>query len=148
VVYSHRAVRELPIELARADTLPGSRMGGGGSDGRLDPVDGARVDAWKRTRTGLRHLMWADAGIARSDERLGLASDALADTARDIELEFAAGELDPTLIELRNLAEVARLIVRSARQRRESRGLHYNTDHPHRDNERHLRDTVLSRDRS
>ena len=47
--------------------------------------------------------------------------------------------------ELRNLLQVAELIVRCARLRRESRGLHYTLDHPYRDNEHGLRDTVVSR---
>ena len=41
--------------------------------------------------------------------------------------------------------EVARLIVRCAQRRRESRGLHFTESYPHRDSERFLRDTVLAR---
>jgi L-aspartate oxidase len=51
----------------------------------------------------------------------------------------------PDTIELRNLVESALLVVRCARRRPESRGLHQNTDHPHRDNERLLRDTLVVR---
>ena len=49
----------------------------------------------------------------------------------------------PAGVELRNLLQTAELIVRCARLRRESRGLHFNVDHPWRDNERFLRDTVV-----
>ena len=54
--------------------------------------------------------------------------------------------LDAARIELRNLAETAALIIESARRRRESRGLHFVADHPFRDNENQLRDTVLVAD--
>jgi L-aspartate oxidase len=53
--------------------------------------------------------------------------------------------LRPEGIELRNLIEVSRLIVKAARYRHESRGLHFNLDFPYRDNERLLRDTVMKR---
>ena len=49
------------------------------------------------------------------------------------------------LIELRNIALVAELIIRSAQRRKESRGLHYSIDSPMRDDVNWLRDTVLKR---
>jgi L-aspartate oxidase len=53
----------------------------------------------------------------------------------------------PDLVELRNIVMVGLLIVRSARIRKESRGLHYNLDHPDRDDAVWQKDTVLQRER-
>jgi L-aspartate oxidase len=92
----------------------------------------------------VRRLMWDMVGIVRTDERLASAEDRLRRMRVEIERDFAAVRLTPDLVELRNLALVAQLIVRSARWRRESRGLHYNLDHPRRSS-RYRRDTVLVR---
>jgi len=89
--------------------------------------------------------MWECAGIVRSDELLARAEHRLREMKRETELEFAAMVPDARLVELRNLIETSLLVVRSARWRRESRGLHYTIDHPYRDNERYLRDTVIER---
>ena len=53
--------------------------------------------------------------------------------------------LTPDLIELRNLAVIADLIVQSASLRRESRGLHYILDYPEKNDREYLRDTVLQK---
>ncbi|MGD8319813.1 MAG: L-aspartate oxidase [Gemmatimonadota bacterium] len=96
-------------------------------------------------RTELRSLMWELVGIVRSDERLERAEAEIARLSSAEALRWLRTRWTAEGAELRNLLQVAELIVRCARLRRESRGLHYTVDHPHRDNERCLRDTVVSR---
>ena len=67
--------------------------------------------------------------------------------AREIEALYNKHRLDGELVQLRSLATVAQLIARSARQRLESRGVHYNCDHPTRDDDCWQRPTLLVKDR-
>ncbi len=95
-------------------------------------------------REQLRGIMWEDVGIVRSDERLGKAWTHIKQVKQEAEDLFMRGQLTCSSIELRNLATVGDLIVRSALMRQESRGLHYNVDHPERDDRHWQRDTVLT----
>lgn len=92
----------------------------------------------------VRALMWDFVGIARNDHRLELAARYLEIFRNSVESYYWDFVLDRDLIELRNLALVAELIVSSARARLESRGLHFNEDHPGRDDARYAGPTVLT----
>ena len=94
-------------------------------------------------RRALRELMWKDVGIVRSDRSLARASVETGRMAREIDALYDGVAFDVELAQLRNLATVAELIVRSARMRLESRGGHYNSDHPERDDANWQRPTLL-----
>jgi len=78
----------------------------------------------------VRRVMWDLVGIVRTDERLAFAARRLALLSEEIERDYRRLRLSPDLIELRNITLVGSLIVASAQRRLESRGLHYNLDHP------------------
>jgi len=81
----------------------------------------------------LKRIMWDYAGIVRSDEGLKKGEE---------ELERLKSEA-PEILELKNMITVAELVIRCAILRKESRGLHYNIDHPEKDDKRFKKDTIL-----
>ena len=94
-------------------------------------------------RQEIAQLMWDYVGIVRSNYRLDKARERLEILSRDIEDFYRKNPVRGDVIELRNIATVARLIVKSARTREESRGLHFNLDYPERDDQKWLKETVL-----
>jgi L-aspartate oxidase len=93
----------------------------------------------------LRRLMWDYVGIVRTNRRLQRAKKRIANLQEEIQEYYWDFFVTRDLLELRNLATVAELIVTCALLRPESRGLHYNLDYPNPDSAWAQRDTVLRR---
>ena len=91
----------------------------------------------------LRQFMWDYVGIVRTNKRLERASHRVDLLQSEIREYYSNFRISADLIELRNLATVAELIIKCARHRRESRGLHYTLDYPDLDTRLSPTPTVL-----
>jgi L-aspartate oxidase len=142
VVFAHRAYLDGVKELA---TLPAARILPTGlpewSVGHAVELE-EQIDI-AATWHEIRSVMWNYVGIVRSNHRLMRARRRLEILKEEINDYYWSHLLTRDLIELRNLVDVADLIVTSAQLRKESRGLHYTVDYPARDDVFFKRDTVL-----
>jgi L-aspartate oxidase len=142
LVYADRAARQVAADLAGLDfgaapaPVPWDEVGTSDSDERI-----VVSHNWDE----IRRCMWNYVGIVRSDKRLERAQRRIDNINNEIREYYWNFKVEPPLIELRNIATVADLIVRCALHRKESRGLHYNIAYPRRDDRRWRKDTVLRR---
>lgn len=97
------------------------------AEGTTEPKEMVLItQSWKE----LKEIMSYYVGIVRTDERLDRATKRLYILYKETEELYHRTKISPQLCELRNLITVAYLVATSADMRHESRGLHYNTDHP------------------
>jgi L-aspartate oxidase len=140
MVGAHHAAEEVRRRLERVPRAP--RAERWQARGTHPPFETVVFD---HNWDSVRRVMWDLVGIVRSDQRLDFAARRLALLREEIELDYRRLRLSPDLVELRNIALVGSLIVESARRRPESRGLHFNLDHPRTARAWAGRDTILRR---
>jgi L-aspartate oxidase len=141
LVMADRAA-QASFEDAASAPAPGAREPGVWPTGRLGHAPSEAVlisHSWDE----IRRFMWNYVGLVRSDHRLRMAAARLRLVKAEIDEFFRNFEVDADLIEVRNIAVVADLIIRSATERKESRGLHFSLDWPERDDLRFKHDTIL-----
>jgi L-aspartate oxidase len=128
LVFGDACARDI---VANWDRLPAPPVIRAWDESRVTDSDEEVVIAqcWRE----IRQFMWNFVGIVRTTKRLERAKHRIDLLRREVEDYYSHFRVTPDLIELRNLVEVADLIIRSALSRHESRGLHYTLDYPQTD---------------
>jgi L-aspartate oxidase len=125
LVFGEAAAKHIAANFADLPDVPEIRAW---DESRVTDSDEEVVIA--QTWGEIRRFMWNYVGIVRTTKRLERAKHRIDMLRQEVRDYYAHFRVTPDLIELRNLVEVADLIIRSALSRLESRGLHYTLDYP------------------
>lgn len=142
LVYSHMAAQQAVKDIdtfdftSTPDPPPWDEVG---------TTDSDEVIMVSQNWDEIRRFMWNYVGIVRSNKRLERAERRIEIIQKEIREYYWDFRVSPDLIELRNIAMVAELIIKCAGHRKESRGLHHNIEYPYRDDMRWQKDTILRR---
>jgi L-aspartate oxidase len=142
LVFGHRAAQTAHDEV-KSVAAPTAAPSEWDSGAAVDSDEHVVVShSWEE----IRRLMWNYVGIVRSGKRLLRARHRLDLLREEIREYYWKFKVTRDVIELRNIADVAHLIVECASRRKESRGLHYTLDYPNTDDHNWLHDTTVSRE--
>jgi L-aspartate oxidase len=138
LVFSHRAAISASTDIGKSrSAIPPIKD--------WDDTATFNAEEWvliSHNRREIQQVMWDYVGIVRSTLRLERAQRRMELIKSEVENFYKKTKVTEQLLELRNLALCATLIIRCAMKRRESRGLHHTTDHPDRDDVHFLTDTI------
>lgn len=139
LVFSHRAsVNAIEFRKGHTSAIPAMREWD--DSGTLNSEEWILVS---HDRKEIQQIMWDYVGIVRSDLRLERALRRLELIRNEVEVFYKKTKITEGLLELRNLAQCASLIITSALKRKESRGLHVTTDFRDRNDAEFLCDTIV-----
>ncbi|CAN2040577.1 L-aspartate oxidase [Candidatus Magnetomoraceae bacterium gMMP-15] len=142
LVYADHSAKQAVIDFKNYDSLPCPNTPPWDEVGTTDSDEAIMVSHnWDE----IRRFMWNYVGIVRSDKRLARAAHRIENIQKEIHEYYWDFKITSDLLELRNIATIAELIIESATRRKESRGLHYNILYPERDDKNWLKDTILKR---
>ena len=137
LVFAHSAAQNIKQQLPKNNTAP---IVATWDASRVKPAK--EVISISHNWDELRRFMWDYVGIVRTDVRLHKAKQRLQLLLQEIDDDYSQHRITSDLLELRNLADIADLIITSALQRKESRGLHYTLDYP--DTQPLAQNTIIS----
>ena len=138
LVFADRAAKHL--QSAGLPPLPETKVPDWNSSNTI-PAD--ELVVLTHTWDEIRRIMWNYVGIVRSQKRLQRAYDKINAIRNELQSYYWYHQIDTSLLEVRNIADVAELTIRCAMKRKESRGIHYTLDYLEQDSSQEPIDTLI-----